>query len=455
MISNSEREMLVGISGERARRYVAELVEPMNRTAGTKGEAGGAKRVQEMLAPFVDECELDAASVTAYVKREGQLEVVSPTRLTIPCEAAAMSGAGSGEAILWDVGHGTWEDYEKLGRAIKDAAVLVPSPPPVLGATYETRACSCLEAKNRGAKCFIFHVPGQNDELVPVFPLNVEFPSLIISNRSAMGLRKLVGQHKEVRIRFNSLLEHENANTYNVVGTILGSQYPKEVIYLTSHHDTWYYGANDNNAGTACLLEAARIFKKQRPRHTIKFVIFGSEESGGRAGAEGLHFLGGSYGYSDKHRAELERISGGYYTLCEINAEVLGYTPRVEIMCSPEMLPFSASVANDLGGYARTEEPLSTWFCSDHLCFHTLGIPSILIIPAVDLGTNKRSSFFEIYHTTRDNMDAIKPSALAMNSGLITLLVSRIDSVEIPPYALEFLIRVATRNLEHFTWTKS
>lgn len=448
MISSFEREMLAGISGERAYQYVAQLIELTNRTAGSKAEAEGANKVKEMLSPFVDECELEGVPVTTYFKRQGQLEVVSPSKLVIPCEAAPLSGSGRGEAVLLDVGDGTKEAYERLGVAVQSAALLATTPRPTVAATFETRIGMCLEARNRGAKCFIFHIPQSDDELIAQFVMNVEFPTFIISNHSASELRKLLSQHKEVRVKFESFLEQADATTYNVVGTITGSQYPEEVIYLTSHHDTWYYGANDNNASTACLLEVARIFNRHRPRHTIRLVVFGSEESGASAGAVIPAALQGSYGYSERHRAELERISGGKYTLCDINGEILGYTSRAQVMCSPEMVPVCMQVAQDLGGYARVEEPPPQWFWSDHLCFHTLGIPAVSMGPASDLGTNRRSSFFNIYHTGHDNMDAINPTALAMNSSFIALLAYRMDLTEVPPYSLEVLASAAVRSLE-------
>ncbi len=448
VLSSFEKKILAEISGERAYKYVAQMVEPVNRTAGTDAELEGASKVKELFAPLVDKCELEGVPVTAYPRREGYLEVISPLKLSIPCEAAPLSGSGSGEATLIDLGDGTKHDYQRLGVSVKNAAVLATTSRPAVEATLEKRIAAALEAKNRGAKCYIFSIPGAIEELVPIFGLSADFPALIISTRSAAELRELLSQHQEVRVKFRSLVESASAITYNVVGTITGSKYPDEVIYLTSHHDTWYYGANDNGATTACLLEVARTFAEHRPRHTIKFVIFGAEESGGKTGDALPFALEGSYGYTEAHRAELERISTGQHTLCDVNGEILGCTPRTMAMCSPEMLLFTLKVASDLGGYARAVEPPTLWFWSDHLNFHTLGIPAISIGPASDLGTNERSHFFKIYHTTRDNMDAINPQALAINSNLMALLAHRIDSAEIPPYSLEMLESIGTRNLE-------
>jgi len=448
VLPESEQEILAKISGERALGYVARMLEPVNRTAGTKAELEGASKVKELFAPLVDSCEFEPAPVTAYPVREGKLEVISPVELSIPCQAAPLSGSGRGEAPLLALGDGTRHASQRMGGSVKDAGVLVTTSRPAVEATLEKRVGASLEARNRGAKCLIFSIPGAIEELVPIFGLGADFPALIISNRSAARLRGLLSQHREVRIRFESSLESAPATTCNVVATLTGSRYPGEVIYLTSHHDTWYYGANDNGASTACLLEVARIFREHRPKRTIRFVIFGSEESGGRTGGAIPFALEGSYGYTEAHRAELERISAGCRTICDINGEILGFTPRTMVMSSPEMLPFARTVAGDLGGYARAVEPPILWFWSDHLNFHTLGVPTLSLGPAPDLGTGERSPFFKLYHTPRDNMDAISPGALALNSSLMALLAWRMDNAEIPPYSLEMLEHTGTGSLE-------
>src|SRR5262249_58870715 len=67
----------------------------------------------------------------------------------------------------------------------------------------------------------------------------------------------------------------------NVVADLAGDD-TREMVLLTAHFDDWdpAQGANDNGAGVAVVLEAARIFKRLgiRPRHTIRFVFFSGEE---------------------------------------------------------------------------------------------------------------------------------------------------------------------------------
>ena len=87
----------------------------------------------------------------------------------------------------------------------------------------------------------------------------------------------------------------EPRTTWNAVGILRGSD-PKlasQVIVLSAHldhlgvresapGDKIYNGADDDGSGCVAVLEMARVFGAgKRPRRTIYFVCFGSEESGG------------------------------------------------------------------------------------------------------------------------------------------------------------------------------
>jgi len=122
----------------------------------------------------------------------------------------------------------------------------------------------------------------------------------------------------------------------------------------------------------------------------------------------------------------------------------MGYSERMVIQCSPELLPVTREVAADLGHYARVTEPSPRWGLSDHLSFHMLGLPAIGFSQGSDLGTNTPSPYTRIYHSADDNMDIIKPTALAKNASLMALLAIRFDSIDIP-HSLETLRDAALR----------
>jgi len=93
--------------------------------------------------------------------------------------------------------------------------------------------------------------------------------------------------------------QNQRTDTWNTLGMLRGSdaEASKEVILLTAHldhlglgeaakddpkGDIIYNGADDDASGTTAVLELARALSQgPRPRRSILFVLFGSEELGG------------------------------------------------------------------------------------------------------------------------------------------------------------------------------
>ncbi|HJT66261.1 MAG TPA: M20/M25/M40 family metallo-hydrolase [Pyrinomonadaceae bacterium] len=85
----------------------------------------------------------------------------------------------------------------------------------------------------------------------------------------------------------------ETASTWNAVGVLRGSDLNGETIMLSAHldhlgvnealnGDKIFNGADDDASGCVAVMEMARVLAAgPRPRRTIYFVCFGSEERGG------------------------------------------------------------------------------------------------------------------------------------------------------------------------------
>jgi hypothetical protein len=108
----------------------------------------------------------------------------------------------------------------------------------------------------------------------------------------------------------------QKANTWNAVARLMGSDpsLKEDVILLSAHidhvgtgrgqpkpgEDTIYNGADDDASGSIAVLELAEALSKgSRPKRTVVFAWFGSEESGGT----------GSRYFADKPVVPLDRIA--------------------------------------------------------------------------------------------------------------------------------------------------
>ncbi len=98
----------------------------------------------------------------------------------------------------------------------------------------------------------------------------------------------------QVQQRLSKFQNVPRKETWNAIGILRGSAFPNEAILLTAHldhlgigpanasGDTNFNGADDDASGTTAVLALAHILATgPRPKRTIVFACFGSEELGG------------------------------------------------------------------------------------------------------------------------------------------------------------------------------
>ena len=106
------------------------------------------------------------------------------------------------------------------------------------------------------------------------------------------------------KVKINSIIGF--GSHYNVIGGLQGSVEPEKFIIVSGHYDSvMTAGFCDNAAGTAGLIELARIFSEASknglytPKYTILFIAFASEELG----------LVGSVNYVRQHKTQMKDIA--------------------------------------------------------------------------------------------------------------------------------------------------
>lgn len=185
------------------------------------------------------------------------------------------------------------------------------------------------------------YAPGQTDELlsIPVLTLTEQGAEKLLglTGRSPAALQKAIDQSLkpvstaipgEAAITLVNR-ERKRAMSRNVAALVAGSDpaLAGETIIVNSHYDHLpnraginYPGANDNGSGTAATMELARAFAASpvKPRRSVLFLSFGSEEEG----------LLGSYYYAGHPIKPLET------TLAVLNLDMIarneGQVPATE-----------------------------------------------------------------------------------------------------------------------------
>jgi carboxypeptidase Q len=226
------------------------------------------------------------------------------------------------------------------------------------------------------------------DEGVP------KIPAAALSVPDAALLTRLV-QRGPVRVRFTlGCRTLPDAESANVIGDIPGRELPREIVLLGAHLDSWDLGtgAIDDAAGCGIVIEAARQIglMAQKPRRTVRVVLFANEENG----------LKGGKAYAEAHAAEL----GSHVAALEAD---LGQGPPLGF--SSNAGPAAAASLKEIAGLLApiAADTLTTAEIggADLVYLLPSGIPNLgLLLDA--------TSYFDFHHTANDNFDRIDPKIM-------------------------------------------
>lgn len=141
-----------------------------------------------------------------------------------------------------------------------------------------------------------------------------QIPSAALGIKSAEKLSAAL-KRETVKVKIElSCRSYPDVESANVIGEIVGSEKPSEVIVMGGHLDGWDkgQGAHDDGAGITQALEAIRLINALglKPKRTIRFCAWMNEENGLRGATAYAEMVKNSN--SEKHIAAMESDSGGF-----------------------------------------------------------------------------------------------------------------------------------------------
>ena len=145
-------------------------------------------------------------------------------------------------------------------------------------------------------------------------PAEKRIPAAAISTNDAEYLSSILKIQKDIQLYFKLNCEqHEDVQSYNVIGEITGSEYPEEIMVVGGHLDSWDLGdgSHDDGAGVVQSMEVLRLFRETGyiPKRTIRVVLFMNEENGLRGGNK---YAEVAESKSEEHIFALESDAGGF-----------------------------------------------------------------------------------------------------------------------------------------------
>jgi hypothetical protein len=164
----------------------------------------------------------------------------------------------------------------------------------------------------------------------------------------------------------------------NVVGHIPGA---RPAIAIAAHYDTkrlpGFVGANDGAAGTAAVLELARVLRRSpRPAGApeLRFVLFDGEEATDDSRPFTATGLRGSKAYAERHASEL----GALILLDFVAAK--GMRMAREESSDPGLWEQLRGAAQRVGAAASFPARTGPAITDDHTPFQRRGVPAIDLI---------------------------------------------------------------------------
>lgn len=231
-------------------------------------------------------------------------------------------------------------------------------------------------------------------------------------------IARLVEHNIPVKLEFNVQNEfyNDDPNSFNITGEIPGTgPHKDQLVMLGGHFDSWHggTGATDNGAGSAVMIEAARILKAVNlpMDRTVRIALWGGEEEG----------LLGSRAYVKEHFGDPETMKltteqskiSGYFNLDNGTGKIRGVYLQGNDMMRPVFEAWLAPF-KDLGVSTIT---IRNTGGTDHLSFDAVGIPGFQFIQdPMDYETRTHHSNMDVY-------DRIQPGDMMQSSAVIASMV--------------------------------
>jgi Zn-dependent M28 family amino/carboxypeptidase len=237
------------------------------------------------------------------------------------------------------------------------------------------------------------------------FDTDFAIPVVSMTAEDQGQLERLIARGITPRVRINvqNTLTSGPVEAANVVGEIRGTEHPEQILVVGGHLDSWdlAQGATDNGSGTATTLGAADAIMRsgQKPRRTIRFVLFTGEEQG----------LDGSFAYMKQHSAEIQNHVGDLI-LDEGQGPVTDFMLGGRDDLVAVFQPFAASLTNVRTIKVNDKVESGT----DTLPFSIAGLPGINM-------NQDTSDYKYTHHSAADALEAQKPDVLTQNATLMAL----------------------------------
>ena len=233
-----------------------------------------------------------------------------------------------------------------------------------------------------------------------------KIPALAVSTLDADSLSRLLNAGGVVRLRMRlSARTLPDAPSGNVLGELVGSEKPDEIVVVGGHLDSWDkgHGAHDDGGGCMQAIETLDLLQRVgfRPRRTIRAVMFMNEENGLRGGRA---YPKAPARAAERHVAAIEADRGAFAPRgLSVEADTM------TVLRLSRWAPLFAELGAGRivkGGSGVDISPLVS-----------TGVPGVGLVV-------EDHRYFDYHHSANDTIDAVHPRELEMGAIVMALLAA-------------------------------
>lgn len=273
------------------------------------------------------------------------------------------------------------------------------------GKVQPIRSKGASVAGEKGALAIVIRSVGTDNDRLPHTGVmryaehaTSKIPAAALSNPDADLLARVMAYGKPTKLQLKlDVRNGEEAESANVIGEIRGSEKPDEIVLLGAHLDSWDLGtgAIDDGAGVGIVSGAGKLIAelKQRPKRTIRVVLFANEENG----------LYGAKAYAALHKDEL-----GKHLIGAESDFGAGRVYQFHTNVPAGQLAQLNKLAEQLKDLGIARGDNDSGGGPDMIPAHELGMP---VAELQQDGTD----YFDVHHTANDTLDKIDPKNLDQN----------------------------------------
>ena len=394
--------------------FLADLTTDIGaRMAGSKAERDAAEWAAARLkkAGF-DEVHIEKFQVPYWARGAEEASITSPRMQALTVaglghSAPTPAGGIDAEIVLFKSFQALLDAPEgslKGKIAVVSQKMVRAQDGEGYGIAGRARFTGPSEAAKRGALALVIRSVGTDNHRIAHTGMTVyakdapKIPAAAISNPDADLLERMAAKGP---VKLHLKLDNkttENVDTYTVVGELKGREHPEQVVLISGHLDSWELGtgAIDDGAGVAIAAGAAKLIADlpQRPKRTVRVVMFGAEEIGKASDAyEAAH---GKEAGNIVIAGESDFGAGKVYN-AELPAGAL--TSPFGKQLTAALLPLGVDMLHEGSSHGGADIE---------------GIHEKDGVPFMDFGQDG-THYFDIHHTADDTLDKVDPAELAQN----------------------------------------